>query len=174
MSQTKPKSWIPEVGEKLVGTLVQYVRATDRNGVTHPVAIVEDGDGTHWSVWIFRGPLSRVFEREKPKPRDRICLRRDDDARRQEPGRKPLGLARPRSDWLITANIAARALWRVRPAVFIPTMRMRFQKTAKQSFSHSAYAPCNVPTTTIRKRPPVKTSGQHLISIVPLTAWRVA
>ncbi|MBI3183317.1 MAG: hypothetical protein HYZ28_14360 [Myxococcales bacterium] len=85
-----PEAWRPRVGEVLVGRLSRYDRAPDLySGGLAWVAVVEPEDGApRVAIWLGTVLLD-LFKRHRPKPGERLGLKRLPDSEPVERGRKP-------------------------------------------------------------------------------------
>lgn len=81
---THPESWKPEVGEEIVGELIEYREGKARHGAAQIAVIREDGTDTPRAVWLFHTVMLAEFKRLKPKPGERLAIRRLEDGQKGE------------------------------------------------------------------------------------------
>jgi hypothetical protein len=76
-----PESWKPEVGYLCVGELLRYDSGSTEFG-DYVIAVIRDDDtGEERSVWLMHEVLRREFAKRRPKPGERLGIKRlDDDA----------------------------------------------------------------------------------------------
>jgi len=75
-----PVSWIPAVGDILVGTVARYDSGTTHFG-TYPICVVHDEQtGQEMSIWIFHHVLLDEFRKRRPKVGERVGVKRLQDA----------------------------------------------------------------------------------------------
>lgn len=73
---TNSDSWKPDPGDILAGTLVRYEKANSVHG-PKVVAIVDDISAGHrYAVWLSPKVLVSEFEKHRPKPGERIAIKR--------------------------------------------------------------------------------------------------
>ena len=75
---TEPKapSWMPKIGEELIGTFRGWSVGTDRNSKNHFVALIEDDEEQLYSVWCYHVVLKKAINRASPQKGDRIKIER--------------------------------------------------------------------------------------------------
>ena len=74
-----PKSWRPTPGSMLVGTVRRYDHAETAYGPRW-ICVLEDESGESVAVWLSHTVLLGEFKEKRPKPGERIGIRRLDDA----------------------------------------------------------------------------------------------
>lgn len=74
-----PESWIPRVGDILVGTVRRYDSGTTDYG-TYPIAVIEDEKGAERGVWLLHTVLREEFKEKRPKPGERVGVKRLPDS----------------------------------------------------------------------------------------------
>ena len=75
-----PESWIPKVGDRLVGVLERYETAGTVHGPAL-IAIVRDENSNELrSVWVFHTVLRSEFKKQRPQPGERIGIKRRRDS----------------------------------------------------------------------------------------------
>jgi hypothetical protein len=72
-------AWRPEPGETLVGVVERYDRRTARYGEADVALVRDEATGDLRAVWLVYATLRDLFDRERPKPGERIGVRRLDD-----------------------------------------------------------------------------------------------
>ena len=76
---TFPESWRPKPGDKIVGRLVRYTQGESPYGPRH-IAVVEamnaGGEPYLVGIWLSHAVLVDQFKRLKPKPGERIGVKR--------------------------------------------------------------------------------------------------
>jgi hypothetical protein len=77
---TYPEAWRPEVGEILVGELTGYDQGTTPYGPAVIARVVDEATGETWSVWLIHHVLLDEFRKLRPKPGERVGLKRLEDA----------------------------------------------------------------------------------------------
>lgn len=87
-----PESWIPEVGDTIAGVVVEYSEGETIHG-RHPIVTIEDDQGVLHAIWLMHKILYDEFRRQRPKPGERIGVRRQSDG---EGGRGKSGYKRYR------------------------------------------------------------------------------
>ena len=70
-----PAAWQPEPGDILVGKVLRYSVGEGSFGPVHTCLIEEENTGKRWSLWLSSTVLLRLFQRERPRPGERIGLR---------------------------------------------------------------------------------------------------
>ena len=79
-NEERPRAWKPGVGDTLIGELVRYSRGEGKYGPAHIAIVREDGSGELRACWLFWAVLLDAFKQERPKPGERIGIRRLDDS----------------------------------------------------------------------------------------------
>ena len=69
-----PPCWRPQEGETLVGTILRYSSGQTQYGPCR-TAILQRADGKRVSLWLSSVVLLSLFEREKPRPGEKVGLR---------------------------------------------------------------------------------------------------
>ena len=75
-----PTSWRPKPGSILVGTILRYDRGESAYGLRWIAVLKEEETGDPVSVWLNHKVLLEEFRRKRPKPGERIGIRRLEDA----------------------------------------------------------------------------------------------
>jgi hypothetical protein len=78
---TYPESWRPQPGDILVGTIEKYDRASTSYG-TYNIAVLRDEQGALHSVWLMHAVLLDEFRKLRPRPGERLGIKRLEDAER--------------------------------------------------------------------------------------------
>src|SRR4051794_41985145 len=81
----RPETWDPAPGDMLVGTLLRYKEVNGRHGRSVLAIIAdEDANSAPVGVWITPTVLRQEFTRLRPRPSERIGIKRmaDHDSRR--------------------------------------------------------------------------------------------
>ncbi len=74
-----PKSWIPEPGDFIVGTLDHYDTGTSHFGA-RTIAVIRDEDSDELrSVWLMASVLEAKFAELEPEPGERLYVKRHAD-----------------------------------------------------------------------------------------------
>ncbi len=77
--RTYPEAWIPDVGDLLIGEVVEYSEGSTRQG-TYNIAVIRDEEsGKPHAVWLMHKVLEDEFRRHKPKVGERISIKRHED-----------------------------------------------------------------------------------------------
>lgn len=77
------ESWIPKPGDVLVGELLRYTTGTTEYGQC-PIAVIRDEDGgEERSVWLLHAVLRREFQEQRPRPGERLGIKRLPDDRKR-------------------------------------------------------------------------------------------
>lgn len=75
-----PENWYPDVGDILVGEVLRYTSghtASDQ----YPICVVRDEEnGGQLNVWVMHSVLRNKFKEKRPKPGERIGIKRLPDA----------------------------------------------------------------------------------------------
>lgn len=75
-----PESWIPDVGDILVGEVLRYDSGSTDYG-RHPICVLEDeATGEERGVWLLHTVLLEEFKQRRPKPGERVGIKRLPDA----------------------------------------------------------------------------------------------
>lgn len=75
-----PDSWKPSVGEIIVGEVQRYSSGSTDYG-TYPICILLDEEtGEERGVWLLHTVLRDEFEEKRPKPGERVGIKRLPDA----------------------------------------------------------------------------------------------
>ena len=74
-----PESWIPKVGEILVGTFIRYDPAFTRYGACHIAVVRDEESGEERSVWLLHAVLRREFAKQRPKRGEHLGIKRLSD-----------------------------------------------------------------------------------------------
>ena len=75
-----PEAWKPKVGEVMVGSLLRYDSGTTSFG-EHPIAVIQDERTDEArSVWLLHTVLRGEFEKKRPRPGERIGIKRLPDS----------------------------------------------------------------------------------------------
>ncbi len=75
-----PRSWRPRPGSVLVGTVRRYDRAESAYGPRWICVLQEDESDESVGVWLSHTVLLGEFKQKRPKPGERIGIRRLDDS----------------------------------------------------------------------------------------------
>ena len=76
-----PESWIPKVDDILVGTVVRYESGSTEYGPC-PIVVVEDEEKKELrSVWLLHAVLRSEFQKKRPRPGERVGIKRLPDAK---------------------------------------------------------------------------------------------
>ncbi|MFQ5845357.1 MAG: hypothetical protein ACE5JG_10270 [Planctomycetota bacterium] len=75
-----PRSWRPRPGSILVGTVRRYDRAESAYGPRWICIVEEQETGEPVGVWISHKVLDSEFKAKRPRPGERIGIRRLDDS----------------------------------------------------------------------------------------------
>lgn len=78
-SDEPARAWKPEVGDVLVGELVAYRQGQGAYGPAWVAHVREEGSGELRACWLFHAVLLDEFRRLRPKPGERVGLRRLED-----------------------------------------------------------------------------------------------
>jgi hypothetical protein len=74
-----PESWLPRPGDKCIGRVVRYTRGETKFG-PRTIAVLEcsNGEGKQYllSVWLSNRVLIDKFLRLRPKPGERVGIKR--------------------------------------------------------------------------------------------------
>lgn len=73
-----PESWIPEIGDSIAGVVVEYSKGETRFG-RHPIVTIEDDQGELHAIWLMHKILYDEFQDQRPRPGERIGIRRMSD-----------------------------------------------------------------------------------------------
>jgi len=74
-----PASWVPKPGDLITGEVVRYTEGTTSFGRS-PIAVLRDDEsGELRSVWLLHAVLRNEFAEQKPKPGERIGIKRLSD-----------------------------------------------------------------------------------------------
>ena len=74
-----PEAWIPNVGDLLVGKVIEYSEGSTKHG-SYNIATVRDEDsGKPRAVWLMHKVLEDEFRRHQPKIGERISIKRHED-----------------------------------------------------------------------------------------------
>jgi len=71
-----PTSWIPKIGDTLVGQLVRYDRGTTAYGVKTIAVVVDEETGELRGFWILHEVARQEFADQKPRPGERLGIKR--------------------------------------------------------------------------------------------------
>lgn len=108
-----PESWIPAVGDILVGEVLRYSRGTTNWG-SYPICVLRDErTGEERSVWLMHTVLLDEFRKQRPKVGERVGVKRLPDADGGRYRRYALRIDRPEPD-------ASDLLEDAEPADFVP------------------------------------------------------
>lgn len=84
-----PESWTPKPGDKLVGRLVRYDKATSRYGpcILAVLDVAGEGHGSRRqphlvAVWLSHKVLLERFKELRPAPGERLGIKRLEDSER--------------------------------------------------------------------------------------------
>jgi len=75
----RPRAWVADVGQVLVGELVRYSRGEGQYGPAHIAQVREEKTGELRAVWLLHRVLLDEFKRLRPKPGERLGIRRLED-----------------------------------------------------------------------------------------------
>lgn len=78
-SDEPARAWKPEVGDVLVGELVAYRQGQGAYGPAWVAHVREEGSGELRACWLFHAVLLDEFRRLRPKPGERVGIRRLED-----------------------------------------------------------------------------------------------
>jgi hypothetical protein len=70
-----PEAWRPEPGEILVGFVVGYDEGPTSYGPVRTVIIAREEDGQKVTVWLSSTVLLDLFQKQKPRPGERVGVR---------------------------------------------------------------------------------------------------
>ena len=76
-----PESWIPDVGDIIVGPIEYYTSGTTQHGTYHIAVVKDELKDELRSVWLMHKVLRGEFERLKPLVGERIGIKRLPDSR---------------------------------------------------------------------------------------------
>jgi hypothetical protein len=76
---TYPESWIPDPGDKLIGTLDHYDKATTAYGEADIAVIKDEDTGVLRSFWLLHAVAIREFAKLVPRPGERVAIKRLED-----------------------------------------------------------------------------------------------
>ena len=79
--EQRPRAWKPDVGGTLMGEVVRYSQGQGKYGPAHIAIVREDGSAELRAVWLFWAVLLDSFKSERPKPGERIGIRRLEDSK---------------------------------------------------------------------------------------------
>jgi len=71
-----PTSWRPEVGDTLVGVLLRYDRGSTPYGPQTIAHIADEESGEIRGVWILHEVLRQEFAAQRPRPGERLGIKR--------------------------------------------------------------------------------------------------
>jgi hypothetical protein len=71
-----PSSWIPKVGDTLVGELVRYDRGTTPFGSKVIAVIADEESGELRGFWLLHEVARQEFQDQKPRPGERVGIKR--------------------------------------------------------------------------------------------------
>jgi hypothetical protein len=75
LDEPRPEAWRnPEPGEEIAGTVVR-VEAGDLGDGPVPIVVIDTGDETLRSVWVFHDALRSQLEKLQPQAGDAIAIR---------------------------------------------------------------------------------------------------
>lgn len=74
-----PESWIPKVGEILVGTFMRYEPGYTSYGPCNIAVVRDDESGEERSVWLLHTVLRSEFAKRRPKPGEYLGIKRLSD-----------------------------------------------------------------------------------------------
>jgi hypothetical protein len=74
-----PDNWTPEVGDVLVGELVEYTKGHSRYGDFWIANIRDEDTGDVLAVWLSDVVLQDLFKRKRPSPGQRVGIKRLED-----------------------------------------------------------------------------------------------
>ena len=75
-----PEAWIPEVGDLLIGEILEYSEGSTRQYGSYNIVTVRDEDsGKPRAVWLMHKVLEDEFRRHKPKVGERVSIKRHED-----------------------------------------------------------------------------------------------
>jgi hypothetical protein len=80
-----PESWIPEVGDSLIGTIERYDSAATVYGERDIVVVRDEASGELRGFWLLHDVAISEFARQSPKPGERVGIKRLPDGQRQNP-----------------------------------------------------------------------------------------
>lgn len=75
-----PSSWIPAVGDILVGEVLRYSKGTTEYGQYPIVVLADEETGEERSVWLLHTVLLREFQEQKPRIGERVGVKRLPDS----------------------------------------------------------------------------------------------
>ncbi len=75
-----PVSWLPKVGDSLIGELVRYDVGYTTYGRAYIVVICEENTGELRGVWLLHHVLRGEFAEKRPRPGERLGITRLPDA----------------------------------------------------------------------------------------------
>ena len=73
------RPWLPEPGDELLGTFVQWTTADSPYGQDEDVAVIATEDGEHVWVWCTYKVLKDSMRRAAPQPGEKLLLQRGND-----------------------------------------------------------------------------------------------
>ena len=82
LGDSLPECWRSAPGSKLVGVLLRYDRGTNVYGTYHIVHIRDDASGNVLAVWLSHAVLLNEFRKHRPKPGQRVGIKRLGDSNR--------------------------------------------------------------------------------------------
>ena len=73
-----PEAWRPEAGNEIAGTFVEW-QTSESSGRSCRIAVVEDEQEKHWSVWMWHKVLRDELEKVGPLPGDFLLITRGEE-----------------------------------------------------------------------------------------------
>jgi hypothetical protein len=67
--------WDPEPGESLLAEVLRYEERTTKVGPCRVAVVREIDTDDEWSVWLSRSVLRNEFDKQEPRPGDKIGLK---------------------------------------------------------------------------------------------------
>ena len=77
--QDRPSSWQHAPGSEIIGTLVRYEKAQTKNGEKIVAHIRPDEGGPVVAVWLSATVLMSEFKKHRPRPGERLSVKRHAD-----------------------------------------------------------------------------------------------
>jgi hypothetical protein len=82
---THPESWIPDVGDMLIGTIERYDTASTAYGEADIAVIKDEESGELRGFWLLHTRAISEFGRLSPKPGERVAIKRLPDGQSRNP-----------------------------------------------------------------------------------------
>jgi hypothetical protein len=77
-----PRSWIAKVGDVVVGRVERYSEGSTPYGRCPIVVVADEITGELMSIWLMHTVLRNEFSEQKPKPGERVGIKRLPDSER--------------------------------------------------------------------------------------------